>query len=265
MIFEEIFGHRFLSNFNKYKFLLAELIKRDVKLKYRRSVLGIFWSFLQPLFTMIILTIVFSQLFKSNIENYPVYLLTGKLVFDYYAAGTKAAMGSIISNASMIKKVYIPKYMYSLGVIFSNMVTFFMSLVVLFLVMIATQAPFTIFILSALVPILLLVMFTIGVGLIVATLTVFFRDIEHLYGVFLTMLMYATPIMYPAEIVPESFRWIQTLNPLYAIIELFRDSVLNGAYFDPGQLLFGTVSAIVSLALGIALFYKYQDRFILYI
>ena len=265
MIFEEIFGHRFIANFAKYRYLLSELVKRDIKIKYRRSVLGIFWSFLQPLFTMIILTIVFSELFDSSIENYPVYLLSGKLVFDYYAAGTKAAMNSILGNAPMIKKLYIPKYMYSLGVIFSNMVTFLMSLIVLFLVMLATGAPFTVFIISALVPILLLVVFTIGIGLILATLTVFFRDIEHLYGVFITMLLYATPIMYPADIVPESFRFIQTFNPLYAIIGLFRSAVYTGTYFDPGQLIFATCSALASLVIGIALFYKYQDRFILYL
>ncbi len=265
MIAEPLINHRFIANFAKYRYLLSELVKRDIKIKYRRSVLGIFWSFLQPLFTMIILTIVFSQLFKSNIENYPVYLLTGKLVFDYYSAGTRAAMGSILSNASMIKKVYIPKYMYSLGVIFSNMVTFLMSLLVLFLVMIATQATFTMFILTALIPIVLLLIFTIGIGLILATLTVFFRDIEHLYGVFVTMLLYATPIMYPAEIVPESFRFIQTLNPLYAIITLFRDSFLYGTFFDMGTLLFATASSLIALALGIGLFYKYQDKFILYI
>lgn len=265
MIAEPLINHRFIANFAKYRYLLSELVKRDIKIKYRRSVLGIFWSFLQPLFTMIILTIVFSQLFKSNIENYPVYLLTGKLVFDYYSAGTRAAMGSILSNASMIKKVYIPKYMYSLGVIFSNMVTFLMSLLVLILVMIATQAAFTMFILTALIPIVLLLIFTIGIGLILATLTVFFRDIEHLYGVFVTMLLYATPIMYPAEIVPESFRFIQTLNPLYAIITLFRDSFLYGTFFDMGTLLFATSSSLIALALGIGLFYKYQDKFILYI
>lgn len=265
MIIENIKDHRFIANFTKYRYLLSELIKRDIKIKYRRSILGIFWSFLQPLFTMIILTIVFGTLFKSSIENYPVYLLTGKLVFDYYSAGSRAAMGSIISNASMIKKVYIPKYMYSLGVVFSNMVTFLMSLIVLVLVMIATGAPFTIHIPLAIVPVVLLVLFTIGAGLILAAVTVFFRDIEHLYGVFVTMLLYATPIMYPADIVPESFRFIQTLNPLYAIIELFRSAVLYGTLFDPGQLLFAVLSTAAVLVLGIGLFYKYQDKFILYI
>ena len=118
------FEHRFIVNFSKYRYLLKELVKRDIKIKYRRSVLGIFWSFLNPLLTMVVLTIIFSSIFASDIENFPVYVLVGKLVFDFFAQGSKAAMMSIIRNASIIKKVYVPKYMYSLGVVLSNFVTF---------------------------------------------------------------------------------------------------------------------------------------------
>ena len=116
------FEHRFIVNFSKYRYLLKELVKRDIKIKYRRSVLGIFWSFLNPLLTMVVLTIIFSSIFAMDIENFPVYVLIGKLVFDFFAQGSKAAMMSIIRNASIIKKVYVPKYMYSLGVVLSNFV-----------------------------------------------------------------------------------------------------------------------------------------------
>ena len=261
----EIFKHRFFVNFRKYSFLLNQLVKRDIQIKYRRSVLGIFWSFLEPLLSMIVLTIVFSTFFKHNIGNYPVYYLKGMLIYQYFAGGSNAAMRSIKSSASMMKTIYIPKYMYSLSAILSNFITFLLSLIVLFMVMLATHAQFTIYIVFASLPILALLLLTIGMGLILATVNVFFRDMEHLYGVFLMMLMYAMPIFYPANIVPESFRFIQYYNPLYAVIQCCRSSFLYGTLYNPIHLIFAMGAGITALIIGIALFYKYQDRFILYI
>lgn len=257
--------NRFLANFTKYRYLLIELVKRDIKIKYRRSVLGIFWSFLEPLLFMIVLTIIFSTLFKHNIENYPVYLLTGRLAFDLYAGGTGTAMGSIVRNSSMIKKLYIPKYMYPLSVTLSTLVTFLLSLIVLLLIMVVTHTPFTLYVFTAIIPIVLLLVFTIGVSLIIATATVFFRDIEHLYGVFLTLLMYGSAIMFPPEIIPAKYQFILTWNPLYAFISLFRDAFLYGQWFDPFYLAFALVSSIAALVVGVFVFYEYQDKFILHI
>ncbi len=261
----EIFNHRFFANFKKYNFLLRELVSRDIKIKYRRSVLGIFWSFLEPLLSMVVLTIIFSTFFKRAIPNFPVYYLTGLLVYQFFAGGTNGAMRSIKSSSAIIKTIYVPKYMYSLSTILSNFVTFLLSLVVLFIVMLATSAPFTIYILLAALPFVALLLLTIGMGLILATVNVFFRDMEHLYGVLLMMLMWAMPIFYPAEIVPESFRFIQYYNPVYAVISCCRSVFLYGTPYDPMTLLFAMVSGVVALIIGIALFYKYQDRFILYI
>ena len=265
MFINEITNHRFFLNFNKYKYLLSELVKRDIKIKYRRSVIGIFWSFLNPLLTMIVLTVIFSTIFSMNIPNFPVYLLTGMIIFELFNKGSSGAMRSIRNNASIIKKVYVPKYMYSLGVALSELINFMLALIVLFLVMVYTGAPFTPYILTAIVPIFLLLIFTIGVGLILATVTVFFRDIEHLYGVFLTLLMYGCAIFYPVEIIPESVRFLFFYNPIFVYISMCRDSFLYGRMFDMNMLLFGIVSAVIALVLGIVLFYKYQDRFILYI
>ncbi|QUH23761.1 ABC transporter permease [Methanobacterium alkalithermotolerans] len=263
---EGVTEHRFIANFRKYKFLLNQLIKRDLQLKYRRSVLGIFWSFLEPLLTMIVLTIIFSTLFRGfGIDNYPVYLLTGRLIFTFFAGGSNAAMRSIMSNAGILKTIYIPKYIYPLSGIASNFITFILSLVVLFLVMLATNVDFTIYMVFTVLPIIALLFFTIGVGLILATINVFFRDLEYLYGVFLTLLMYATPIFYPPEIVPESFRFIQTYNPIFAVINTCRVVFLEGRLYDPMQMLFAMVSGIVALVIGLIVFYKYQNKFILHI
>jgi lipopolysaccharide transport system permease protein len=131
--------------------------------------------------------------------------------------------------------------------------------------MAATHAPFTIYIIFTSLPIIALLFFTIGIGLILATVNVFFRDLEHLYGVFLTLLMYATPIFYPARIVPANFRFIQDYNPIYAVIECCRSAFLYGELYDPHQLIFALISAAVAMIVGLALFYKYQDKFILHV
>ena len=258
-----MFEHRFLLNFSKYKFLLYELVKRDIKIKYRRSALGILWSFLNPLLMMIVLTIVFSTFFQRDIPNYPVYLLTGRLIFDFFSGSTRAAMVSIRSNASIMKKVYVPKYIYSLSVIISNFVNFLISLIVLVLVMIATGASFSVFNLAGILTIIPLFILTLGVGLILATVTVFFRDIEYLYGVFMTLFMYGCAIFYPISIVPSQFLPFFLANPVYSAISSFRDSILYGQLPAIGPFLYLSTFALVSLIIGVIIFYKYQNKFIL--
>jgi homopolymeric O-antigen transport system permease protein len=265
MAFNAILRHRFLLNFNKYKYLLSELVKRDIKVRYKRSVLGIFWSFLNPLLMMIVMTIIFSTLFGRAITNFPVYYLCGSLIFTLFSQGSTGAMNSITGNAAMLNKVYIPKYMYSLSRVLSNLVTFGFSLIILVLIMIATNAPFSIYIAYSFIPILLIVMITIGAGLFLATLNVFFRDIQHLYKVFTTLLMYASAIFYPITIVPQSYQIFFQLNPIYAIITLFRDSFYSGTPYAIPQLIYASVFSITLFILGIIVFYKYQDKFILHL
>lgn len=257
--------HRFFANFQKYQYLLNELVKKDIQVKYRNSTLGIVWSFLEPLLTMIIMTIIFQFIFQRSIPNFPVYYLIGRVAFELFSLGTVGAMKSIISNAGIIKSVYVPKYLYALSSILSGFVIFLMSLVILVAVMIATQVQFTIFMIFAVLPIIVLLIMTIGIGLILATITVFFRDIEHLYGVFIMLLMYASAIFYPANIIPEKYQIILAINPVYAVIDCLRTVLLNGMLYNPLTLLYATVWAIGSLIIGMAIFYKYQNRFLLYL
>lgn len=257
--------HRFIANFMKYRFLLNQLVNRDIKVKYRNSILGIFWSFLEPLLTMLIMTIIFSFIFKRDIPNFPVYYLIGRVAYQLFATGTSGAMKSIIGNANIIKSVYVPKYLYALSTVLSSFVIFLMSLIILVAVMIATHVQFTILMIFASLPIIILLLLTIGVGLILATATVFFRDIEHLYGVFTLLLMYASALFYPASIIPQQYQIILAINPLYAIIECLRSVLLDGVLYNPSTLLFAAACAIVSLVVGMALFYKYQNKFLLYL
>lgn len=254
-----------INNFLKYRYLLKELVKKDITIKYRRSVLGIFWSFLNPLLNMVILTIIFSTLFKGDIEYYPLYILVGRTIYTFYSSGTKGGMGSIQKNASIIKKVYVPKYIYCLSSVLSEFVVFLISCVVIFCVMIVIQCPFTIYILATIVPVLLLLIFITGVSMILTTINVFFRDMKHLYGVFLTMLMWGSAIFYPINIVPKDYIWIFNLNPVYVFIAMCRDTLIYGKLFNLDYLIYGGIWAVATLIIGMLLFKKYQDRFILYI
>ena len=248
-----------LNDFSRYKSLLSELVRKDIKKKYRRSVLGVLWSFLDPLLRMIVLTIVFSALFH-RVPNYPVYSLSGQLT-----GGSTQAMQSLVSSSGIWKSIYVPKYLYALSSVLSNFVTYALSLIVLFAIMLVTNSEFTVFIIFASLPILILLVMTLGVGLILGTLNVFFRDIEHLYSVFCLMLLYALPIFYPADILPEQFKFIQTYNPLFYIISCVRDCFYYGKLYSLNDIIIPTIAAIILLGIGIFLLKRYQDKFILYV
>ena len=188
---------RYIQSFLKFRPLLNELVARDIKIKYRRSVLGVLWALLNPLLMMIVLSVVFSNLFRFDIENFPLYLLSGQIVFNFFNESTTTAMSSIIANSSLIKKVYVPKYLFVISRVVSVFINLLASFMALIIVMIAMRAELHWTVLLAPVPLLLLVFFSLGVGLILAAITVRFRDIMHLYSVFTTMLMYLTPVIYP--------------------------------------------------------------------
>ncbi|WP_347995814.1 ABC transporter permease [uncultured Eubacterium sp.] len=254
---------QYIQNFVKFRPLLNELIARDIKIKYRRSVLGVLWTLLNPLCMMIVLSVVFSNLFKFDVESFPLYLLSGQVVFTFFSDSTTAAMSSIINNASLIKKIYVPKYMFVLSRIFSSFINLLASFTALLLVMVAMRAELHWTVLLVPIPMLLLVIFCFGVGLILAALTVKFRDIMHLYSVFTTALMYLTPVIYPMSILPKWLAPIVRMNPITNILIMFRDVMLNNSLLDVKSLIIAIVEAFIVLILGLYVFYKNQDEFIL--
>ena len=251
--------------YKRNKFLLTELIKRDISGKYKDSYLGLLWSFFNPLLSMVVLTMVFSLIFAGSIENFPVYLLSGKLLFDLYANASSGAMDSIKGNSEIIKKIYVPKYMFAIGIVCSEFINFLISLIVLILVMIVTKAPFYFALIYSPIPIFFLILLTTGAGLILATVTTFFTDIKYLYGVLIMLLSFMTPLFYPIDIIPKQFLFAYKLNPLYCAVTSFRDIVLYGQFPAFKPLAFLIVTSVVVLIVGIVLFYKYQDKFILYL
>lgn len=254
-----------VRTFGKYRNLLVELIKKDIKLKYRNSYLGVVWTMLEPLLTMVVLTLVFSSLLGRGTKDFPVYILTGRLLYSFFSNGTKAALKSVRSNAGMIKKVYVPKYMYPLATVSSNYVIFLISLVVLAVVAVARGVYPTMQLLWIFVPLLQILLMTVGVGLILATLAVFFRDVEYLWGVALMLIMYASAIFYQAETVINTRNaWIFKLNPLYAVIVNFRNAVFGQA-MDFQAMGYATIFGVISMLIGVFVFYRKQDKFILYL
>lgn len=249
----------------KYIWLLEELVKRDLKIKYRRSILGYLWSILNPLLMMIVLTIVFSNLFKFDIPNYPLYLLTGQLLFGFFSDATLQSMNSIVTGASLIKKVYLPKYIFPVSRILSSFVTMIFSLLALVIVMIVTNSSFYVTLVMLPLALLYIFIFSMGAGLILSVLVVYFRDVEYLYNVFLTVFMYMSPIIYPISIVPDWIKNIILLNPMTSYVDFFRDCVMYGQW--PSFQLH-CICIIWSLALffiGILIFEKKQKEFVLYI
>lgn len=249
-----------------YKELLRQLVIKDIKLKYRRSYLGYVWSVLNPLLMMTVLVIVFSQLFRFDIPNFAVYLLSGQVLFSFLSEATTMAVSSIVSNAPLLKKTYVPKYIFTLSKVTSSLVNLLFSLIALVLVMILTQVSVTWHILWVPVILLEVYIFSLGISLILAATTVFFRDIQYLWGVFISIWMYLTPIIYPVSIISEEYRWwYDNLNPMYGYVTQFRDVVLNGNPLQLEWLTQGFIVAFAFLFIGYWVFKRKQNQFILYI
>lgn len=212
---------------------------------------------------MIILSIVFSNIFKFDVENFPLYVLSGQVIFNFFNDATTSSMSSIISSASLIKKVYVPKYLFVLSRIVSSFINLMAAFTALLLVMVATRTELHYTAFLSVIPLLMVVAFSLGIGLILAALTVKFRDIIHLYSVFTTGLLYLTPVIYPMSILPEKIKMVVMLNPLTNYLIMFRDLMMENTLPSFSSLLIGIVEVAAALALGIYVFYKNQDEFIL--
>ena len=256
---------RMIDGFKKYQFLLRELVKKGITLKYRRSYLGLVWTLIEPLLTMIVLTIIFGTLFGNKDKTYPVYILTGRLLYSMFSSATNAAMRSIRSNSAMIKKVYVPKYLYPLSTVLYNYVIFLLSLIVLFVVSVVLGIKPTIYLLQVFVPLLNILLLSLGVGMILGTFSVFFRDLEYLWGVALLLIMYASAIFYyPEKLLNSGYYFILKYNPLYCVIANFREAVF-GQPMTLGYVVYSLGFSLAAIVVGFVLFYKKQDKFVLYI
>lgn len=212
---------------------------------------------------MIILSIVFSSIFKFDVENFPLYVLSGQVIFNFFNDSTTSSMSAIISSASLIKKVYVPKYLFVLSRVMSSFINLMASFTALLLVMVATRAELHWTVFLSVIPLAMVVLFSFGVGMFLAAITVRFRDVIHLYSVFTTGLLYLTPVIYPMAALPDVVKTIVMLNPLTNYLLMFRDVMFNNTLPSVFSVLLGIAEAALALALGLYVFYKNQDEFIL--
>jgi len=249
----------------RYQFLIKQLVGRDFKTKYKRSVLGMAWSFLNPLLTMCVQYVVFSTLFKSDIPNYSVYLLTGIVFMNFFSEAVSMGMTSITGNASLIKKVYMPKYIYPVSRVISSLVNFMIALIPLLLVMLLNGLWPRPALLLLVFDILCLLGFVVGMGLLLTTAMTFFQDMQFLWGVVSMMWMYLTPVFYPESIIPAKLLTLYHMNPMYQYITFARICIIDGVSPAPTAYLWCIISSLVVLALGVFVFKKNQDKFVLYL
>lgn len=254
-----------IKEFRRYSNLFFELVRKGIKLKYRRSYLGVIWSMIEPLLTMIVLTIVFGTLFGYSNREFPIYILAGRLIYSLFSQATTNALKSIRQNEGMIKKVYVPKYLYPLSGVAFNYILFLISLVVLLGVSIALRVYPDVRMLLGVIPLGILFILSLGVGLFLATLAVFFRDIEYLWNVVLMIIMYTCAIFYYPDVILESdMSFILKYNPLFCIISNFRQCIF-GDKMDVWMLGYSFAFSVLSLIVGTLVFRRNKDKFVLYI
>ncbi|MBE6534940.1 MAG: ABC transporter permease [Ruminococcaceae bacterium] len=258
------------QNFMKYRFLLFELVKKGIKLRYRRSYLGIIWTLLEPLFMMGVLTFVFDTILNRDgvgdmYPVYPVYILCGRLCFSFFNSATTSCLKSIRRHSGMIKKVYVPKYLYPLSEVLYNYVIFMISLIVLVVVACCMKVFPSFTWLLTVIPLIQLFLLSFGVGMILATIGVFFRDMEYLWTVATTLIMYTSAIFYYIDSFGGPGDWkvkVLQLNPLYCVITNFRNCIF-GHLIDWNLFTYSTIFSLVCIVVGVFVFFKKQDKFIL--
>ena len=263
-----------IANFKRYWFLITQIISRDFKRKYKRSVLGVVWSLLYPILMMSVMAVVFSHMFRFGTEgtNYLVYLMTGIIMWSYFSEATTGAMTSVVDNFTLINKVYIPKYVFPLAKCLFVGINFILTLIPWFAIIILTlfglgKFPASINIYCLVIPYIFFFffLFTIGVGLILSCVSVFLRDVFYIYGIILTIWNYYTPVFYDLSILPEGLQRLFKFNPLYQFINSVRQIVLFGNCPSALTLLILALIGCGTLSLGIIIFKKNQDKFIYYI
>ena len=250
----------------QYRFLLRELVAKDIKLKYRRSFLGYVWSILNPLLIMGIMVAVFSNIFRFDIENFPVYLIIGQTLFNFLTESTTQAIYSITGNATLLKKTYVPKYIFTISKVTSSLVNLLFSLGAMIIVFLVCKVKFTLLFLLIPIVLLQLYIFCMGLGLFLAQFSVFFRDIQYIYAAATTAWAYLTPLFYPMNMLPDYLsKLIKLYNPMYNYITQFRMIVMYQQLPEIELILFGIIEALFVLIIGIYFFYRNQNKFILYI
>lgn len=253
------------STLGRFRHLLFLMVKRDFVTRYRRSILGILWSLLNPLLTMLVLTMVFSTIFRFDIEYYPLYLLSGQLIFNFFNESTTLAMGSVTGSANILKKVYVPRYVFPLSRILSSVVNLLFSFLAFMIVFIILGHQWYWTMLLVPVAIIYIFIFALGIGMLLSALAVFFRDINYIYTIGTTLLMFLTPIFWPVSILEPRVYHLIYMNPMFHFVNYFREVALFGNVPGLWPNILCLTFAMAAFGVGLAVKIKQQDKYILYL
>ena len=256
---------RMFQKLKKHQFLFEELVKRDFKAKYKRTVLGMIWSILSPLLNFFVMRIVFTHFFGGGIEHYTIYLFCGNLVFSYFSEASTQGMTSLLGNAGIFSKVNVPKYLFLFSKNVQTLINFGLTLCVFFVFCILDRIIFTWKIILLIYPVVCLLLFNIGVGLILSALYVFFRDVEYLWSVFMQLLMYLSAIFYSIDTYPPIIRNLFLLNPVYLFIRYFRKIVIEATIPSLWFHLLMLADVVIVVGLGCFMYKKYNTKFLYYV
>lgn len=248
-----------------HQFLFEELVKRDFKQKYKRTVLGMAWSVLSPLLTLLVMRLVFTQFFGGSMPHYTTYLFCGNLVFSFFSQATTQGMSSLINNAHIFTKINVPKYIFLLARNVQNLINFGLTLLVFFLFCALDHVAFTWRFVLLLYPICCVMLLNIGLGLILSALYVFFRDMEYLWTVFVQLVMYASAIFYSVDNYSPQIQRVFLANPIYLVIKYFRTIVLDASVPSAAFHLLMAAEALFALWLGCRIYKKYNHQFLYYV
>ena len=254
----------FVTRWQKYNFLFEELVKRDFKKRYKRTVLGIFWSMLNPLLQLFVMTIIFTHFFGRDQPHFMIFIFSGLLVFNFFSESTNQGMQSLVANSGIFTKVKVPKYLFLLSQNVSSLLNFGITLVVFFVFALIDGISFGPRFLLLVYPVVTLTVFNIGMGLVLSALFVFFKDIQYLYGIFTRLIMWMSAIFFSIETFSVTVQRLFLLNPVFAHIHYFRLVVLHGA--TPAWHIHAVCAAyaIAAIAVGSFFYRRYNYRFIYY-
>jgi ABC-type polysaccharide/polyol phosphate export permease len=244
-----------------YRDLIFQLVRRDIVARYKRSVLGIAWTMLQPLGMMTVLTVVFSQVFHQ-VSGYPAYVLSGLIAWTFFSQTTTAAIHQIVWGSALLNRIYMPRTSFAISAVGTGLVNLVISVVPLIAIVLILRIPITASILFLPISMILLTCFSLGIGLLLSTMAVYFPDITEMYQIILLAWMYFTPVIYPQDVIPQAYRfWIFTFNPLYYLLRLFRMPIYDGVLPDWQTLLIGAGVSFATLFVGWVIFSRKADEF----
>jgi len=251
---------RNLIDLYNYRFLIVQMIRRDILTRYKRSVLGVAWTMLNPLGTMIILTIVFSNIF-NNTTNYPVYVLTGIMAWNFFTKSTNAAMNNMVWGGQLLGRIFLPPTIFSFSAIGTELINLVLSIIPLSLVLIILQFKVNLAVLFLPISIFILSSFSLGLALLLSRYAIFFPDVSEMYQILLTAWMYMTPVIFPLEIFPEKYKIFLLINPMTWMVKIFRAPIYEGRIPNQDEIVIASAWGIAALIFGWILFNQKSDEY----